>query len=109
MHDDTTTRPDVLTPGRSRVPECLPANPSRGWFNSELFSLMGGYINRQMHTGKARAFADLPANVVELGLGVGANLRSLPAGARLIAIEPNLYMHARLRRAARRRGVEVEI
>ena len=29
--------------------------------------------------------------------------------ARLIAIEPNPYMHARLRRAARRRGVDLEI
>jgi SAM-dependent methyltransferase len=47
--------------------------------------------------------------VVELGSGVGANLRYLPAGAHLIAIEPNPYMHAPLRRAARRYGVELEI
>ena len=70
---------------------------------------MGGYINWHMESRKAKVFADLPANVVELGAGVGANLRYLPASARLIAIEPNPYMHARLRRAARRRGVELEI
>ena len=70
---------------------------------------MGGYINWHMHKSKAKAYADLPSSVVELGSGVGANLRYLPAGARLTAIEPNPYMHARLRRAARRRRVDLEI
>ena len=70
---------------------------------------MGGYINWHMHKSKAKVYADLPSSVVELGSGVGANLRYLPAGARLTAIEPNPYMHARLRRAARRRRVDLEI
>lgn len=103
------TRPEPLTNLRSLAPEGFDANPARGRFNSTFFSSMGGYINWHMHKRKATAFADLPPNVVELGSGVGANLRYLPAGARLIAIEPNPYMHARLRRAARRRGVELEI
>jgi SAM-dependent methyltransferase len=103
------TRPEPLTNLRRLAPEGFDANPARGRFNSAFFSIMGGYINWHMHKRKATAFADLPPNVVELGSGVGANLRYLPAGARLIAIEPNPYMHARLRRAARRRGVELEI
>ena len=70
---------------------------------------MGGYINWHMHKRKTKAFADLPPNVVELGSGVGANLHYLPSGGSLIAIEPNPYMHPRLRRAARRQGVELEI
>ena len=94
---------------RGRAPEGFAANPVRGRFNSAFFSVMGGYINWHMHQQKTSAFADLPRNVVELGSGVGANLRYLPAGAQLIAIEPNPYMHARLRRAARRHGVELEI
>jgi SAM-dependent methyltransferase len=105
----STTHPEPVTPVRSLAPEGFEANPARGRFNSAFFSVMGGYINWHMHQRKAKAFADLPPNVVELGSGVGANLRYLPAGARLIAIEPNPYMHARLRRAARRRGVELEI
>jgi ubiquinone/menaquinone biosynthesis C-methylase UbiE len=36
-------------------------------------------------------------------------MRYLPADARLIAIEPNPYMHTRLRRAARAGGVDLEI
>lgn len=105
----STTRPVPVTTVRSLAPEGFEANPARGRFNSAFFSVMGGYINWHMHKRKAKAFADLPPNLVELGSGVGANLRYLPAGARLIAIEPNPYMHARLRRAARRRGVELEI
>jgi SAM-dependent methyltransferase len=105
----STTRPAPETTVRSPAPVGFAAHPVRGRFNSAFFSIMGGNINWHMRKRKARAFADLPPNVVEVGSGVGANLRYLPAGARLIAIEPNPYMHARLRRAARRRGVELEI
>jgi SAM-dependent methyltransferase len=105
----TSTRPVAVTTVRSLAPQRFEVNPARGRFNSAFFSVMGGYIHWHMYKHKARAFADLPPNVVELGPGVGANLRYLPAEAHLIAIEPNPYMHARLRRAARRRGVELEI
>ena len=56
-----------------------------------------------------QAFAGLPPRVVELGSGVGANLEHLPAGAHLTAIEPNPYMHERLRQAARRASVDLKI
>lgn len=94
---------------RGPAPHGFAAHPARGRFNAAFFSIMGGYIDWHMRRHKANAFADLPSNVVELGAGVGANLRYLPDGARLIAIEPNPYMHARLRRAARGRGIELEI
>src|SRR5262245_61407586 len=81
----------------------------RGRFNAAFFWLMGGFINWHLRHRKAAVFADLPATVVELGSGVGANLRFLQAGTRLIAVEPNPHMHPRLRRAARARGVELEI
>jgi SAM-dependent methyltransferase len=102
-------RPLPLTAVTGGPSERFEANPIRGRFNSAFFWLMGGYINWHMGKHKAKVFADLPQIVVELGSGVGANLRYLPSGARLIAIEPNRYMHARLRNAARRRGVELEI
>ncbi len=84
-------------------------HPGRGRFNSAFFWVMGGYLDRLMHTHKSAAFAGLPPTVVELGPGVGANLRYLPAGTRLIAVEPNPYMHPRLRRAAHTHGVDLEI
>lgn len=84
-------------------------HPFRGRFNSAFFWAMGGFINWHMRHHKAAAFADLPATVVELGAGTGANLRYLPAGARLIAVEPNPHMHPRLRRAARSQGITLEL
>src|SRR4051794_30481507 len=97
----------TTTPGHA--PEEFEAHPARGRFNSAFFWFFGGLINWHMRKGKAKVLTDLPPTVVELGAGVGANLRYLAPGARLIAIEPNPYMHERLRRGARRRGVELEI
>jgi SAM-dependent methyltransferase len=54
-------------------------------------------------------FADLPGTVVELGSGVGANLRYRSPGSTLIAVEPNPPMHRRLRAAAERRGVHLDL
>ena len=109
MHDDFADATAATATRNRGPPEGFEAHPVRGRFNSAFFRVMGGYINWHMGKHKAKAFADLPPTVVELGSGVGANLRYLPSGARLIAIEPNRYMHSRLRRAARRRGVELEI
>jgi SAM-dependent methyltransferase len=105
----STSRPEPVTTMRSSTDAAFAANPLRGRFNSAFFWCMGGYLNLQMRKRKKKVFSNLPADVVEIGSGVGANLRFLPRGARLTAIEPNPYMHARLRRAARRRGVELEI
>jgi SAM-dependent methyltransferase len=105
----STTRILATPSSQSLSPQGFRANAARGRFNAAFFSVMGGYINWHLRRHKARVFADLPSTVVELGSGVGANLRYLPAGASLIAIEPNPHMHARLRRAARRRRVQLDI
>lgn len=81
----------------------------RGPFNAVFFRVMDPYIERKLRPHKQRAFAGLPGEVVELGPGVGANLRHLPRGATLIAVEPNRHMHARLRAAADRAGVRVDL
>jgi ubiquinone/menaquinone biosynthesis C-methylase UbiE len=104
-----TKQATTVTTTHSHAAQEFDAHPGRGRFNSAFFWVMGGYINWHMRKHKAKAFAGLPSTVVELGPGVGANVRYLPAGAHLIAIEPNPYMHTRLRRAARRGGVDLEI
>ena len=109
------TQPATVTTTRTRAfeeveeVEEFEQHPARGRFNSVFFWVMGGYIDWHMHKRKSTAFADLPPTVVELGAGVGANMRYLPVDARLIAIEPNPYMHTRLRRAASSLGVDLEI
>ncbi|MEV6632995.1 methyltransferase domain-containing protein [Actinoplanes sp. NPDC051470] len=82
---------------------------ARGAFNAAFFSVMGPYIERNVRRHKRRVYAGLPATVVELGPGVGANLRYLRPGSTLIAIEPNVPMHRRLRAAAERRGVHLDL
>lgn len=85
------------------------SHPGRGRFNAAFFRVMDAYIDWHLHKHKAPVFDDLPATVVELGPGVGANLRYLASGTRLLAIEPNPYMHEPLRRAAARYKVDLEI
>ena len=85
------------------------AHAARGPFNAAFFSLMGPNLEWNMRRQKRRVFADLPTTVVELGSGVGANLRHLSAGSTLIAVEPNPHMHRRLRAAAERRGVHLDL
>lgn len=85
------------------------SHPVRGPLNAAFFWLAGGMFDRLLHSRKRRVYADLPDTVVELGSGVGANLRYLPSGSRLIAVEPNPAMHRRLRRAADRHGVRLDL
>jgi SAM-dependent methyltransferase len=82
---------------------------ARGPFNAAFFAVMGPYIEWNVRHRKRRLFADLPRTVVELGSGVGANLRYLPPGATLVAVEPNPPMHQRLQAAADRHGVHLDL
>jgi SAM-dependent methyltransferase len=84
-------------------------HPARGPFNAAFFGVMGPYIEWSARRHKRRVFADLPGTVVELGSGVGANLRYLSPGSTLVAVEPNPPMHRRLRTAAERRGVHLDL
>jgi ubiquinone/menaquinone biosynthesis C-methylase UbiE len=81
----------------------------RGRFNAAFFDVMGPYLHWNLRKRKRRVFADLPDEVVELGSGVGANLRYLRPGSTLVAVEPNPHMHGRLRTAAKRRGVHLDL
>jgi SAM-dependent methyltransferase len=82
---------------------------ARGPFNAVFFRVLGPYIERNVREQKRRVYAELPDTVVELGAGVGANLRYLRPGSTLVAIEPNVPMHRRLRAAAARRGVRLDL
>jgi SAM-dependent methyltransferase len=84
-------------------------HPVRGRFNAAFFRVMDPYINWNLRHEKQRVFAGLPSTVVELGSGVGANFRYLPLGTRVIAIEPNLHMHAGLAKQAATRNVDLEV
>lgn len=84
-------------------------NAVRGPFNAAFFTVMDGYLNFILRRQKARVFADMPEEIVELGAGVGANFKHMRAGTRVIAVEPNPHMHKGLRRRAKAAGVELSI
>jgi ubiquinone/menaquinone biosynthesis C-methylase UbiE len=81
----------------------------RGRFNAAFFRVMDPYIEWNLRARKQRLFAGLPREVVEIGPGVGANIRYLRPGSTLIAIEPNRYMHGPLRETAHRSGVRLDL
>jgi SAM-dependent methyltransferase len=84
-------------------------NPVRGRFNAWLLATLDGYMHRKYADIKSGLLANIPSVVVELGSGSGANLRYLPVGTQLIAIEPNRQMHNVLRRQARQYGIDLDL
>ena len=84
-------------------------NAIRGRLNAWLLAALDGYMHSKYSDTKSRLFEQVPAVVVELGPGSGANLRYLPRGTRLIAIEPNRHMHPILRRRAEHFGIELDL
>ena len=84
-------------------------HPVRSRFNALAFRLVDGYFHAKYRGIKRDHFGGLPHAVVELGAGTGANLRYLDPGSHVIAIEPNVHMHAALRAAARRWRVTVDV
>jgi len=91
------------------VPPAYRRNVLRGPLNALFFTALDGFLDRSLREHKQVVFADLPPTVVELGSGVGANLRYLSPGTRLVAVEPNPAMHRRLRARAARADVELEL
>lgn len=85
-------------------------NGARGRFNAWFFTAFDRYINLVARTHKRHAFAGVQrGDVVELGAGVGANFSFIPAGSRVLAVEPNEAMHPGLVERAAERGVDIEL
>ncbi|MDC6363637.1 MULTISPECIES: class I SAM-dependent methyltransferase [Flavobacteriaceae] len=84
-------------------------NRIRGPLNSWLFHILSGYLDHLFGASKRVLFKDHPDTVVEIGPGAGANMRYLRKGTRLMAIEPNVYMHNNLRKTAKKYGVNLDI
>jgi SAM-dependent methyltransferase len=85
------------------------SNPFRGRLNAALFRGIDSYVHLLLGSTKRALFADLPETVLEIGPGTGANLRYYRPGTRLIGVEPNPHMHGALTRAARRRGITLDL
>lgn len=84
-------------------------NPVHGRLNSWLLNTLGTYTHHLYGTRKKKLFSSINGSVVEIGAGTGANLRYLKKGISLTAIEPNVYMHKRLRSNADKYELKVKI
>lgn len=84
-------------------------NTFLGPINSWMFKVLSGYMDYLFGKSKKALFKNHPETVVEIGSGAGANMRYLKKGTRLIAIEPNIHMHANLKKSAHKYGIRLEI
>lgn len=84
-------------------------HPARGRLNAWLLDSIDGYMHETYGALKTRLFGTLPPVVVELGPGTGANFRYYSPGTQVIAIEPNLRMHPRLRRKAAQHALKLDV
>ncbi len=81
----------------------------RDRFQAWLVNEMDTAMHRAFGQRKQKLFADHPAEIVELGPGAGANFRYYREGTKILAIEPNTKMHARLRQRAAQHQLQLEI
>jgi len=84
-------------------------NAIRGPINSWLLKVMSSYMHYKFGDMKTAMFKDHPDRIVEVGAGTGENMRYLRKGTHLIAIEPNIHMHDKLRKAAEKYNIHLEI
>ncbi|MEZ5375747.1 MAG: class I SAM-dependent methyltransferase [Acidimicrobiales bacterium] len=83
-----------------------------GWqdrFFARCWSHLAGGIDATFRPHKDETLVALPDRIIEIGPGLGSNFRRYPAGASVLAFEPNRAMHDGLRRAAVDAGIQLEI
>jgi SAM-dependent methyltransferase len=77
--------------------------------NAWFFDTFDDLIDRRLRDEKAALFSGLSGTVVEIGAGAGANLRYLPPGTAVVAVEPSAAMHDRFLARAERLGLDARI
>ena len=103
-----TTTPHTTSPASEPVAAFDHGGISR--FNAWFFTAFARYINHVARHHKRAAFDGLEAaTIVEIGAGTGANIGFLPPGSHLIAIEPSIQMHERLRQRCAAAGIELTV
>ncbi len=85
-----------------------PTSLSRRWF-ARLWSWLDGTVDTESAPAKDSVFVDLPARVVEIGPGLGSNLKRYRPGTTVIAFEPNRFMHSGLLAAASEHGIDLDL
>src|SRR5215212_2141729 len=100
-----------MTPATS--PNDAPDQPRKG-LSQRIFAWIQSQGDPPAYTEaveghKRRLFATLAGMVVEIGPGTGDNFAYYPAGIRWLGVEPNVFMHPKLREAAEKHGFAPDI
>jgi SAM-dependent methyltransferase len=94
-------------------PPCGAATGRRPAWAQRLFAALTAAgdagSDRLLGARKRTLLGGLSGDVVELGPGTGANLPYFPSGVRWTGVEPNPYMHPRLRAKAERLGTAIAL
>ncbi|TGL82079.1 class I SAM-dependent methyltransferase [Leptospira yasudae] len=88
---------------------CVQKTPTLSIVNARIFQILQNYIHYKYRKIKRDLFEELPDTLVELGPGVGSNLRYFRPGTTLLAIEPNVGMHSLLKKNAETYSVKLEL
>jgi SAM-dependent methyltransferase len=78
------------------------------WFAWLMYRISDGY-DGLLRDRKQRLLCDLCGTILEIGPGTGANLKYYGPGVRWIGFEPNLSMHAYVRREAAARNITIDL
>ena len=78
-------------------------NALHGRFLAWFMARSDGRYDALVEVRKRALLSGLSGTLVEIGSGTGPNLRYLPEGLRILALEPNPFMHGYFLREARRR------
>lgn len=81
---------------------------SRRRFN-RLWKRLDAGVDEVLAPAKDATLVDLPAGVVEIGPGHGSNFPRYAKGTKLIAFEPNVFMHEILRERADLHGIGLDL
>ena len=91
------------------TPCCSERTGLRALGFAHLWRRIDADADAQIRPAKTALFSDLPREIVEIGPGCGANFPYFSAGTRVLAFEPNVYLHDDLRAAAARHGIELDL
>src|SRR5580765_162359 len=81
----------------------------RSVFEAWMLDSSAKQVHARHSARKQGTLGQMTGTVVELGPGTGANMRYYAPGVKVIGIEPNPAMHAKLRASAAEHGVDLEI
>lgn len=90
-------------PGESRSRERRRRRFARMW------AAMDETVDEQVRAPKQQILTDLPAELVEIGSGLGSCFQYYRPGTRVISFEPNPWFHSGLQEAAHEHGIVLEL